>query len=453
MEFRRLTPSVNEIMAHPLMKPLSPGTASYLAPKIQDTVSTELGRQNDSFEPKALNSLVTKVVESTIVSWEKAHPVVSINATGVIVHTGLGRARLAPQAAEAVYNAASTHSTVEIDLESGQRGDRQAEVEKLLCEITEAEAALVVNNCAAALSLVCMALGTTGDILISRGEIIEIGGQFRLPKIIEVSGSSMSEVGCTNKTYVKDYAEAIEACSMVLRCHPSNYRVEGFTHSATTNELSDLAKANKKILVVDQGNGCFHDTSAYGLEHETTVQEEINSGADLVLFSGDKLLGGTQCGCIVGKKELIAQLKDFPLARAFRIDKLSLAGLAATLKLHLTGNLEDIPTWKAIMQPAEVTKQNAELVIQKLGDKRASLVECQTEVGGGTMPGQNLPSYGIALSTKNPNLLANALRNSTPAVFSIIRGGSVVLDLRTIEEKQEIPVLIEILKTVLKTLE
>jgi L-seryl-tRNA(Ser) seleniumtransferase len=325
-----------------------------------------------------------------------------INATGVIVHTNLGRAPLSAEARAAMDAVALGYSNLEYELEAGQRGSRYVHAEALLCRLTGAEAALVVNNNAAALLLILMALAHSREVIISRGQLVEIGGGFRIPDVMRQSGATLVEVGTTNRTYIHDYEAAItEATAALMRVHRSNFRLLGFVHEPSLAEMVALAAAKELHLVDDLGSGTLLDTSPYGLAHEPTIQESIAAGASLVSCSGDKLLGGPQAGIILGQAELIAQLKRFPLTRALRVDKTTLAGLQATLRHHLLEEApEKVPVWRMISQDEDTLAQRASAwvqALQALGVVGESIPGRST-VGGGSLPGETLPTHQVALA-------------------------------------------------------
>lgn len=358
----------------------------------------------------------------------------AINASGVVLHTGLGRARLAEAAVAQIGMVASNHATVEFDEDSGGRGDRQAHVEALLRSLTGAEAALVVNNAAAGVFLSLHALADGREVVLSRGQMVEIGGSFRMPDIVRQSGCTLVEVGCTNKTRLSDYERALtENSGAILRCHPSNYRIVGFTDEPSGAELAALAHANGLPLIDDMGSGCLVDTSAFGLPKQQTLPEVVASGADVAIASGDKLLGATQAGLVVGTAEAIARIKAHPLARAVRIDKLNLAGLEATLRLYANGEHAQIPTLRALGMPlAEVGQRADRLSGAYRGD---SVVEDGlTEVGGGCAPGIGVPTRRVGLGSSDAVGLLAELRNSQPPVIARIERDRVWLDPRTLDD-------------------
>lgn len=350
-----------------------------------------------------------------------------INMSGVILHTGLGRARLADEVVYAVNEVADSHASVEFDLESGARGDRQEHVRWLLQELTGAEDALVVNNCAAAVMLALSAQGRGQVVLLSRGQVVEIGGQFRMPDIIEMSGCYLVEVGCTNKTHLSDYANGMDAeTGVILRCHQSNFAQVGFVSQPEPSELADLAHSQGWLYIDDLGSGCLINTTRYGLGKERTVREAVADGADIAMFSGDKLLGGTQAGIIVGKSAVMESLKKHPLARAMRIDKLSLAGLEATLRMYFENRSEEIPVWRDCAKSMDEVKQNCFKLRKAWGT--GSVETGVTELGGGSFPGDGVRTWRFGLGSDDPKLMKN-LR--TAGVIGRIQAGQIWLDPRT----------------------
>jgi L-seryl-tRNA(Ser) seleniumtransferase len=366
-----------------------------------------------------------------------------INATGVIIHTNLGRAPLSLAAQEAVREVAAQYNTLEFDLEEGKRGSRLVHAGKLITEITGAEAALVVNNNAAGLVLLLSSLAKDREVIISRGQLIEIGGGFRVPEVMEQSGAKLVEVGATNRTHASDYARAITPnTALLMHAHASNFKMVGFTESVALNELAEIAHRHNLYLVDDLGSGALLDTARFGLEHEPTVQESLQAGVDLVAFSGDKLLGGPQAGILAGKKALIDLLKQHPLARAIRADKLCLAGLGATLDHYRKGDaLEQIPVWRMIAQPLERIRETARHWAQQVG---GAVIEGESTIGGGSLPGATLPTALLALDIEHPDEFMARLRHAHPPVIARIAGGQVLFDPRTVLPGQE-NLLIDIL--------
>ncbi len=365
-----------------------------------------------------------------------------INATGIVIHTNLGRAPLAPAALDAIKSTAAGYTNIEYTLETGKRGSRYDHTRDLLCELTGAEDAIVVNNCAAAVTLCLATFAKDKEVIVSRGELIEIGGSFRVPDIIAQNGAVLKEVGTTNKTKLSDYEQAIsENTAVLLKTHTSNYKIIGFTAKPALQELASLAEDHDLILIEDLGSGTLLDLSEYGIGDEPTVKQRISEGAHLLTFSGDKLLGGPQCGIITGRKDLIAQLKTNPLLRAMRIDKLSLAALEATLRLYKPpfAPEQEIPVLRMLTATLEDLEQKA----VKLQNMLASQTQANTKVdriegeaGGGSLPGTSLPSFGVRLvcAALTPGHLIDALRRSRPPIIARITGGDVILDVRTISE-------------------
>ncbi len=363
-----------------------------------------------------------------------------INATGIIIHTNLARARLAPQALEAITTTAQAPSNLELDLATGKRGSRHSHVEKLICDLTGAEAAVVVNNCAAAVLLSLMATAAGRNVVASRGELIEIGGSFRLPDVIAQSGATLREVGATNKTRVGDYADAIDGdTAVLLKSHTSNFKIIGFTSAPDRCDLAKLARDRDVILMEDLGSGVLIDLAPYGLGDEPVVADILKSGVDLVMFSGDKLLGGPQAGIIAGRRDIVASLKAHPLMRAVRIDKLSLAALEATLRLYRPpfDPVKDVPVLAMVAQTADVVERRAQAFAQALrgiGMVNISVAQSISYVGAGSLPQQDLVSFAVAVQF--PDLTAEALmaqlRQNTPPVIARIEREYVMLDMRTV---------------------
>lgn len=364
-----------------------------------------------------------------------------INATGVIIHTNLGRAPLSAEARAAMEAVARGYCNLEFDLKQGRRGSRYVHAEELLTKLTGAEAALVVNNNAGAVLLILSALARGREVIISRSQLVEIGGGFRIPDVMRQSGAILVEVGTTNRTYLRDYEEAItENTALILRAHRSNFRLTGFIHDVPLPELADLAHRHGLYLMDDLGSGALLDTSRYGLSHEPMVQESLAAGADVVCFSGDKLLGGPQAGIIVGKKEIIERLKKFPLTRALRVDKITLAGLQATLLHYLKGEAEQkIPVWRMISaDPAEL-KRRAQRWARRLRQAgiRAQVIEGRSAIGGGSLPGETLPTWLLALQLPSPDTIARALRSYNPPIVARIEEDLLLFDPRTVFPEEE----------------
>jgi L-seryl-tRNA(Ser) seleniumtransferase len=361
-----------------------------------------------------------------------------VNATGVILHTNLGRAPWPEAAVRAAAAAAGGASLLELDRESGRRGARFRAAEAHLVAITGAEDALVTNNNAAAVALGVGLAGRGGGVAIARGQLVEIGGGVRIPDVIRRAGLRLVEVGTTNRTRLADYAEVLAAgrASLVLRVHASNFRMEGFVESPAPAGLAALAREHGVPLVDDLGSGALLDTAAFGLAHEPTPMELLATGSDLVCFSGDKLIGGPQAGLLVGRADLIARMRKDPLARAMRPDKVTLAAVAATLGLYRAGlAVTEIPVWRVIAMPEDAIRGRAEGLARRLArlGHMPLVVPLQATVGGGSLPGETLSSWGVALPGGRAEATLRALRFGSPAVIGRIQDGAVVLDLRTVE--------------------
>ena len=366
-----------------------------------------------------------------------------INATGVILHTNLGRAPLSRETVAAMNQVSTGYCNLELELDTGLRGSRDTHTEQLLCQLTGAEAALVVNNNASAVLLALTSLTKKKEIVVSRGQAVEIGGGFRIPEVMKQSGAKLVEVGTTNCTYAHDFEQAITPqTAALLRVHSSNFKVVGFTQSVTLEELIALGKRYNILVFDDLGSGCLLDTTRFGLDAEPMIQQSITMGVDLALFSGDKLLGGPQAGIIVGKKQLVNKLRKHPLARAVRIDKIRLAGLVATLIHYLKGEAEEkIPIWRMISTPVAELERQAGLWAQACGDL-ARVIEGESMVGGGSLPGSTLPTRLVAIGgqVKGKNMaqmLAQRLRHQEPPVVGRISENLLLLDPRSVLPEED----------------
>ncbi|HZT60111.1 MAG TPA: L-seryl-tRNA(Sec) selenium transferase, partial [Pyrinomonadaceae bacterium] len=370
-----------------------------------------------------------------------------INATGVILHTNLGRAPLSADARRAVAEEAAGYCTLEYDTTKGARGRRGARAEELLAELTGAEAALVVNNCAAAALLVLSALARGGEAIVSRGELVEIGGDFRVPDVMAESGAVMVEVGTTNRTRLADYERAVtERTRLVLRVHPSNYRIVGFTSTPALEELSRLAHERGLLLYEDAGSGALLDLAPFGLAGEPVIRESVERGADVVTFSGDKLLGGPQAGLVVGRREIVERLRRHPLYRALRADKLALAALEATLGAYRRGDAaREIPALRMLAATREEIERRARSFVRRLREKvsddslAAEIVEGRSAVGGGSAPTTHPPTALVALThaALSASALDERLRGASRPVVARILDERVVIDLRAVAEEDE----------------
>lgn len=371
-----------------------------------------------------------------------------INATGIIIHTNLGRAPLPEAAVEALNDIASRYNNLEFSLDTGKRGSRQEHIEDLICQLSGAEAAIAVNNNAAAVFLALNTIAAGREVVVSRGQLVEIGGSFRIPEIMTTSGASLREVGTTNKTYLRDYEEAVnENTAAFLKVHTSNYHMVGFTAEVGTAELAAAANKRGLLLLEDLGSGVFIDLEKYNLPPEPRVQDSIASGADLVTFSGDKMLGGPQAGIIVGRKELITAIKTNQLARTLRVDKFAVAALEATLRLYFDEEraVKEIPVWQMLTAKPEKLKKRADKMAEALGaifdPKRVKVVKSISKVGGGALPMAELPTYLVSLELSGmdlaPDAVVEKLRFTDPPVILRIYRDNLLFDPRTIFEKQE----------------
>ncbi len=373
-----------------------------------------------------------------------------INATGILIHTNLGRVPLHPAAMEQMVEVAKAYSNLEYDLLLGERGDRYSHVEEILCRLSGAESALVVNNNAGAVLLCLNTISEGREVVISRGELVEIGGGFRIPDVMKRSGAFLKEVGTTNRTHPDDYQKAIgPETALLMKVHTSNFRIMGFTSEVPLNELVRLGKAHHLPVMEDLGSGCFVDLLQYGLEREPTVQETVRTGVDIVTFSGDKLLGGPQAGIILGKKDSLDTIKVNPLARALRIDKLTLAALESTLLLYLDEQraMQEIPILRILGQNKGQLKTRAKRLLKRLPERvkeeaRITLREDVSQVGGGSLPLQELPTVVLAIRPLDlsVNGLGESLRRGEPPVISRIANDELILDMRTVFD-EEIPML------------
>ena len=444
-EFRKL-PSVDKVLSSRRLRAL---TQDYVRDWVAGLVRHEIDGARDAIRDGSNASTLEDIVDSVAHQVEnigRASPRPVINATGVIIHTNLGRAPLSLEAMDAAVQASEGYSNLEYDLEQGQRGTRQAHAERLLCQLTGAEAALVVNNNAAAVLLGLTALAKGREVVVSRGEEVEIGGGFRVPEVLMQSGATLVEVGTTNRTYASDYERAInESTAALLKVHASNFRVEGFTHSASVEELVEIGGRRDIPVLQDLGSGCLLNTEDFGIAHEPTPQESIAAGASLVFFSGDKLLGGPQAGIIAGNESLVRELERHPLARALRIDKLSLAALGATLLHYVKGEAETkVPIWRMIATSVEEVEDRAYQWQSALGT-RARMLRDRSAIGGGSLPGEGLDTWLVALECEGlpggAEGVVGRLRQHTPPIIARIEGDRVLLDPRTAFLEEEEPLL------------
>ncbi|MGW5155992.1 L-seryl-tRNA(Sec) selenium transferase [Nonomuraea wenchangensis] len=431
---RRALPKVDSLLAHPRLverlgvwgRPL----LTTMARRALDEARASLAGGGQPPPMDALAGAVSDALDRLTSGRVRA----VVNATGVVLHTNLGRAPLSAHALEAV-KAAAGYSTVEFDLTTGERGKRGSTVSALLRELTGAEAALAVNNAAAALMLILGAFARDREVIVSRGELVEIGGEFRIPSILEAAGANLVEVGATNRTHLADYASAIgKRTALILVVHPSNYRIEGFTAQPALADLVELAGAHRLPLVHDLGSGLLRGR----LGDEPALDESLSAGVDLAVFSGDKLFGGPQAGLVVGRGELVARLARHPIARAVRIDKLTLAALEATLLTHLSGRPDDLPVLRMLAVPLDELRRRAERLATGLGE-RAKVREGTGVVGGGSLPTERLPSVVVEITPLGltETAVVSGLRAADPPVIVRTERGRVLVDLRTVPPEQD----------------
>ena len=444
----RALPSVDEVLGYKTVKELA---GVYPRWALVDSVRAVLegkrqailqGKEMEDFDERLLSQKLSQALHDRFAPTLRR----VINATGVILHTNLGRSLLATRAMERAQEVATHFSNLEYDLQGGLRGDRQIHLQPLLHDLTGAEASLVVNNNAAALFLIINTLAEGKEAIVSRGELVEIGGSFRLPEIMKKGGALLREVGTTNKTYLSDYEEAIGSqTALLLKVHTSNFRLSGFTAACSLGELVQLGRRYQIPVVEDLGSGAMVDLSRWGLPKEPLAQESLREGADLVCFSGDKLLGGPQAGLILGRQVLVQRLKKNPLARAMRIDKLSLACLEATLRIYLEGPevWKEIPVFSFLTAPLEVLAGRARRLIELMGPGAREVFdpqveEGQAEVGGGSLPGALIPTRCVTLRPCSVPVqsMEEKLRGGDPPILARIQKGNLILDMLTVQDDE-----------------
>jgi L-seryl-tRNA(Ser) seleniumtransferase len=443
----RQLPQVDDMLRHPALAPAVNPLPRLLAAAVVRRVLAAARRTITTEPPEALpprldDAALLRDLREALIAAAKPMLRRVVNATGVVIHTNLGRSPLGEACLAPLLEVAGRYNTLEYDLARGTRGSRQDHLEGVLQELTGATAVLVVNNNAAAVLLALNTLAAGKEVVISRGQLVEIGGSFRLPAIMAASGAILREVGTTNKTYLEDFEQAITSeTAVLLKVHPSNFRIMGFTHEVTLTEMVDLGRRYGLNVVEDLGSGCLVDLSRYGLEREPTVQEAVKTGADLVLFSGDKLLGGPQAGIILGNRAVVEALRKNPMTRALRPDKMTLAALEATLRLYLEEPraLTEIPTLRMLTRPVAALDRQARALARRLrrrfGDRLAvAVVESEGRAGGGALPQASLPSRALAISTPPlaPQELEARLRQAATPIISRVERGLVLLDLRTL---------------------
>jgi L-seryl-tRNA(Ser) seleniumtransferase len=392
-------------------------------------------------EASPSQAVILSRAESFLMAWAKPTLQPVVNATGVILHTNLGRAPLSRAAIFAVAEISQGYSNLEFDLETGKRGSRFLHVESILQNLTGAEAGLVVNNCASAVLLVLSALANRKPVIISRSQLVEIGGGFRVPDVMKQSGAKLVEIGTTNKVRISDFEEALAAVSptssaLIMRAHRSNFKIIGFTEEPALRIIAETAHNHNALFIDDLGSGALIDTARFGMQHEPTVQESLAAGADIVMFSGDKLLGGPQAGIIVGKAALIAKIKRHPLARAVRADKSCLAGLAVTLLHYLKDEAErEIPLWRMISMPLDQVKSRAEAWQREIGC--GDVVVSTSTIGGGSLPGESFPTWVLSIPVKSADKFLARLRNYSPPVIARTQNDRILFDPRTVLPEQD----------------
>jgi L-seryl-tRNA(Ser) seleniumtransferase len=431
-------PSVEHLLA--AVRPRRPAGQDHEAlADAARAVLDEERRRIAAGEPVRLLEALADDLSDRLRRWATSPVTMAINATGVIVHTNLGRAPWPAEAIEAAA-AASANLLLELDRSTGRRGARFRMAEDHLVALTGAEDALVTNNNAAALALAVGLAGRGRGVAVSRGELVEIGGGVRIPEIVRRAGTRLVEVGTTNRTRASDFEGPLAdgTAAIVLRVHPSNFAQTGFTERPQAGDVAGLAHRHGALVIDDLGSGALLPTERYGLAHEPTPRERLADGADLVTFSGDKLVGGPQAGFVVGRATLVARLRKDPLARAMRPDKVTLAAVAATLGLYRSGlATERIPVWRMIVARVDDLRARAEALVTTLGDPALTAVDAEATIGGGSLPGETLPSAALAVATRAPDRLLERLRAGDPIVIGRIEAGRVILDLRTVAPQHD----------------
>ncbi|NLB89437.1 MAG: L-seryl-tRNA(Sec) selenium transferase [Syntrophomonadaceae bacterium] len=456
-------PSVDEVLSHTVVKDyLKDYNRDFIVSLIRkaiDEVRRELLKEklDNSLTRAELVDLLLKKIEGLIEVKTAGTLCKVINGTGVVLHTNMGRAPLGKQAIDYMVKMAANYNNLELDLLKGERGSRYSHVEELLIDITGAEAALVVNNNAAAVMLGLNTIAKGKEVIVSRGQLVEIGGAFRIPEVMKLSGARLVEVGTTNKTYISDYEEAInEETGLLFTAHTSNYKIIGFTEDVKIEELVRLGRAKDLPVMYDLGSGVLCDLSKQGLNDEPTVQQCVESGADIIMFSGDKLLGGPQAGIIVGKKKYIEAMKKNQLLRALRVDKLTIAALEGTLVEYLSGKPQaNIPVLAMLSIDQDELYHKAESLLERLQNElednikisKISLVTVKDVVGGGAYPTHHIPGYGVEIKFEGINLgeIAKKLRVNQPALIGRLQDNSMLISVRTLfnEDIEQIPNLIK----------
>ncbi|MBC7798972.1 MAG: L-seryl-tRNA(Sec) selenium transferase [Pyrinomonadaceae bacterium] len=468
-----LLPSVDVLLktatAKSLIERIGTKSATEIVRKSIDDLRQNLRRDSETFanfSRQDFSQHIENKLESAFNDGQKHRFQKVVNATGVVVHTNLGRAPLSKKAQAAIAETASRYCTLEYNLETGKRGKRGSEAESAFCKITNAESCLIVNNCAAAAFLTLTALGANGETIVSRGELVEIGGDFRVPDILRQSNSKLVEVGTTNRTKLRDFSEAItENTKLLLRVHPSNFRIVGFTEMPQMQDLANLAHEKNVILYEDAGSGALIDLSKFGLTDEPIIADSIKAGVDVVTFSADKLLGGCQAGIIVGKQNVVDKLRKHPLYRALRVDKIAYAALSATLESYMKDvHFDEIPVLKMIAMSFDTIQNRAENFISNFKSQASNyqdeksdfglwtldfgLKEGISAIGGGSAPLTRLKTCLIALKHEklSPDELEKSLRFHNPPIIARIENDNVLIDLRTVHESEEAEIIAALVK-------
>ncbi|HEV2232095.1 MAG TPA: L-seryl-tRNA(Sec) selenium transferase [Terriglobia bacterium] len=440
----RRIPAVDDLLSRDALRSLEKRVGHRLL--VEATRHVIQGLRN-RLSSGALSDVSVEMIEKEIIAATESSAEFSlrpvINATGVILHTNLGRAPLAPKAIERLVETAACYSNLEYDLELGERGKRDEHTHRLFARLLGAEMTLIVNNNAAAVFLALNTLAEGGEVIVSRGELIEIGGSFRIPDICAKSGAVLREVGATNRTRLGDYAAAINDRTRVLmRVHPSNFRMVGFTERPELSELAGLARQHHLPLLEDLGSGSVVDLARFGIRDEPPAGASLKAGVDVLTFSGDKLLGGPQAGILTGRREPLERIRRNPLFRALRVDKLTIAALEATVAIYLRGDLNEIPALRLIQIPPADLARRATSLTERIAEKPGMLVKVQqgeSVVGGGSTPGQSLPTSLIAISHARLSAqdIESELRHNVPPIIARVERDQVLLDLRTVFENQE----------------
>lgn len=452
-DFMKSIPSMDELLSLPWTEPYKESLGRETVKALFNEVLVNVRKDalnNGVRDDASAEETVTALARELIADRAERSLRELVNATGVVVHTNLGRSPLPDEALSSVMSVARGYSTLEYSLKSGSRDHRNSHVEWLLCRMTGAEAAIVVNNNAGAVLLALAATATGREVIVSRGELVEIGGSFRIPDILSFSGAKMVEIGCTNCTHFSDYERAVtDDTALLLKVHPSNFKVDGFTESVSREELAELAESRGLLLMEDLGSGLLEEIGTPELDGEATVRECLAAGVDLVTFSGDKLLGGPQIGCIAGSKVLIGKLRNHQLLRALRVDKMTLAAFESILRMYVRGDSDKIPTLSMLRVSDEILEQRAlalnssiNALFEELSSSamQTEITETVDAVGGGAFPTTGIPGRGVTLSSKmglNAEKLAIRLREASIPVITGIRDNKLVFHVRTLQPGDE----------------